>query len=60
MYSALRHAFERMSDIDTAVKALQEAELYRQKIGDFGSEMAMRMALDRNTTPCKCPSSKRQ
>lgn len=54
MHRALRMAFERMVDVQTAVQALQEAEVFRQKLGEFGTEMAQRMATDPKTSPCKC------
>ncbi|XP_039814018.1 uncharacterized protein LOC120676755 [Panicum virgatum] len=40
-----------MTDVQSAVQALQELEVFRQKVGEFGSEMAMRMAMDPKTSP---------
>ena len=53
MFAALKETFQAMTDVESAVQALQEAEIYRQKIGEFGSELAQRMATDPRTTPCK-------
>ena len=53
MFRGLKDTFERMTDVQSAVQALQELEVFRQKVGEFGSEMAMRMAMDPKTSPCK-------
>ena len=53
MYRGLKDAFQRMTDINTVVQALQEAEVFRMKRGEFGTEMARQMAIDPKTTPCK-------
>jgi len=53
MFRGLKDTFERMTDVQSAVQALQEFEVFRQKVGEFGSEMAMRMAMDPKTSPCK-------
>ena len=53
MFRGLNDTFERMTDVQSAVQALQELEVFRQKVGEFGSEMAMRMAMDPKTSPCK-------
>ena len=42
-----------MTDVQSAVQALQELEVFRQKFGEFSSEMAMTMAMDPKTSPCK-------
>ena len=49
--NALREAFERMADIDTAAEALSEAQIYRTKGGSFSSELAKKMACDGKTSP---------
>jgi hypothetical protein len=51
--SDLRHAFEYMTDVDTAAAALQEVEFYRRKQGEFGRPLAEKMAYDHNTSPGK-------
>jgi hypothetical protein len=47
----LRIALERMCDTNTAAIALQQAEYFRQKHGDFAGELAVRLAVDRGTSP---------
>ena len=42
-----------MMDLQSAVQALQEFDLFRQKVVEFGGEMAMKMAMDHRTSPCK-------
>jgi len=42
-----------MTDLQSAVQALQELDMFRQKVGEFGGEMAMRMAMDPKTSPSK-------
>jgi hypothetical protein len=42
---------ERMFDSNTATMALQEYDFFKRKIGDFSSELARRMAVDRGTSP---------
>ena len=49
----LKDTFQRMTDLQSAVQALQEFDMFRQKVGEYGSEMAMRMAMDPKTSPCK-------
>jgi hypothetical protein len=49
----LRQAFEFMTDTNTCVVALQEAEHYRRKQRSFSSELAAKMACDNNTSPGK-------
>jgi hypothetical protein len=46
----LRIALERMCDTNTAAIALQQAEFFRQKHGDFAGELAVRLAVDRGTS----------
>jgi hypothetical protein len=53
MHQMLKDAFERMMDVESVVQALQEAEVFRMKHGEYGSEMAQWMATDPKTTPCK-------
>jgi hypothetical protein len=53
MFRGLKDTFGCMTDVQTAVQALQKAELFRQKVGEFGSDMGMQMALDPKTMPCK-------
>jgi hypothetical protein len=40
-----------MGTTEEAITALNEAELYRRKAGEFGRELATRMALDSRTSP---------
>jgi hypothetical protein len=56
MYRMLKAAFERMTDVESAVQALQEAEVFRMKHGEYGPEMAHRMTMDPKTSPCKSSS----
>jgi len=53
MFRGLKDTFEHITDVQSTVQALQELEVFRQKVGEFGSEMAMRMAMDPKTSPCK-------
>jgi hypothetical protein len=53
MFRSLKDTFESMTDVQTAVQALQEAEVFRQKLGEFGTEMERRAAIDPKTSPCK-------
>jgi hypothetical protein len=39
MFRSLKDTFQSMTDVQTAVQALQEAEVFRQKHGEFGTEM---------------------
>jgi hypothetical protein len=48
----LRAAFEMLTDVNTAVKALHKAEMYRRKQRDFSKPLADSMARDSNTSPC--------
>ncbi|ONM60411.1 hypothetical protein ZEAMMB73_Zm00001d022404 [Zea mays] len=47
----LRKGVERMFDSNTAAMTLQEYDFFKRKIGDFSSELARRMAVDRGTSP---------
>jgi hypothetical protein len=58
MYQMLKDAFEHMTDVESAVQALQEAEVFRMKHGDYGSEMAHQMATDPKTSPRKHSSQR--
>jgi hypothetical protein len=42
-----------MTDVESAMQALQEAEVFHMNHDNYGSEIAQRMATDPNTTPCK-------
>ena len=53
MFRGLKDTFHRMTDLQSAVQALQEFDVFRQKVGEYNSEMAMRMAMDPKTSPCK-------
>jgi hypothetical protein len=53
MFRGLKDTFRRMTDVQTAVQALQEAELFRTWVGKFGTDMARQMAMDPKTSPCK-------
>jgi hypothetical protein len=58
VYRTLKDAFERMTDVESAVQALQEAEVFRMNHDDYGSEMAQLMATDPKTTPRKRSSQR--
>lgn len=49
--TALRDAFERLTDVDTAAEALSETQTYRTKFGSFASPLARKMACDGKTSP---------
>ena len=53
MFGGLKEAFSRMTDIHTSIVALQEAEIFRQQLGEFSTELAQKMAMDPKTTPGK-------
>ena len=53
MFRGLKDTFQRMTDVQSAVQALQEFEVFRTKVGEFGSEMAIKMAMNLKTSPCK-------
>jgi len=53
IFRGLKDTFQRMTDIQSVVQALQEFDVFRQKVGEYGSEMAMQMAMDPKTSPCK-------
>jgi hypothetical protein len=54
----LKDAFERMTDVESAMQALQEAEVFCMKHGDYGSEMAQWVATYPKTSPCKRSSQR--
>jgi uncharacterized membrane protein YgcG len=56
MFRSLKDTFQSMTDLQTAVQALQEAEVFRRKHGDFAQEIARRAAIDPKTSPCKINS----
>jgi hypothetical protein len=56
MFRSLKDTFQSMTDVQTAVQALQEAVVFRQKLGEFDTEMARRAAIDPKTSPCKSNS----
>jgi hypothetical protein len=49
--NALRTAFERMTDLDTAAAALSEAQTFCAKVGSFSSPLAHKMTVDGKTSP---------
>jgi hypothetical protein len=49
--NALRIAFERMTDLDTAAAALSEAQTFCAKAGSFSNPLAQKMAVDGKTSP---------
>jgi hypothetical protein len=53
MFRSLKDTFQSMMDVQTAVQALQEAKVFCQKHGEFGTEMARRAVFDPKTSPCK-------
>ena len=53
MFRELKDTFQRMTYLQSVVQALQEFDVFRQKIGEYSSEMAMRMAMDPKTSPSK-------
>ena len=57
LWRAVRRAFEQMTDTDTALLALQECDAFRRKVGEFGTELATRMAMDANTSHGKTYSA---
>jgi hypothetical protein len=46
----LHKGVKRMFDLNTATIALQEYDFFKRKIGDFSSELARRMVVDRGTS----------
>jgi hypothetical protein len=56
MFHSLKDTFQSMTDLQTVVQALQDAEVFRRKHGDFAQEIAMRAAIDPKTSPCKINS----
>ena len=53
MFRGLKDTFQHMTDIQSAMQALQELDLFRHKVGEFGGEMAKNMAMGPRTSPCK-------
>jgi hypothetical protein len=49
--SALRSAFERMTDVNTAAEALSEAQTSCAKVGSFSIPLAQKMAVDDKMSP---------
>jgi hypothetical protein len=49
--NALRTAFERMTDLDTAVAALLEAQTFCAKTNSFSSPLAHKMTVDGKMSP---------
>jgi hypothetical protein len=49
--NALRSAFERMTDLDTTVAALSEAQTFCVNIGSFSSPVTQKMMVDGKTSP---------
>jgi len=47
----VRMGVDKMLETDAAAKALQEFEIFRRKQGEFSTDIARRMAIDRNTPP---------
>jgi hypothetical protein len=56
MFHSLNDTFQSMTDVQTAMQALQEAEVFRQNLGEFGTDMARRATIDAKTSPCKSNS----
>jgi hypothetical protein len=48
--NALRTAFERMTDLDTATAALSEAQFFCANAGSFSSPLTQKMAVDGKTS----------
>jgi hypothetical protein len=49
--SALRSAFERMIDVDTATEALSEAQTFCLNVVSFSSPLAQKMTVDGKMSP---------
>ncbi|WVZ92462.1 hypothetical protein U9M48_038525 [Paspalum notatum var. saurae] len=49
--SLVRKGVDKMLEVDSAAYALQEFETFRRKLGEFSTDIARRMAIDRNTPP---------
>jgi hypothetical protein len=58
MYHMLKTAFDRMTDVQSTMQALEEAEVFRMKHGKFASKMAQQMATDPKTSPCMSSSQR--
>ena len=49
--AVMRNGLEKMLNTNSAAIALQEFEIFRTKQGEFSSDIARRMAIDRKTSP---------
>jgi hypothetical protein len=49
--NALRSAFERMTDVDTATEALSEVQTFGVNASSFSSPLAQKMAVDGKMSP---------
>jgi hypothetical protein len=49
--NALRTAFERMIDLDTAAATLSEAQTFYAKTGSFSCPLTQKMTVDAKTSP---------
>jgi hypothetical protein len=49
--SALRSAFERMTDVDIAAETLSEVQTFCVKAGSFSSHLTQKMVVDGKTSP---------
>jgi hypothetical protein len=49
--NALRTAFKRMTDLDTAAAALSEAQTFYAKVGSFSSPLTQKMVVDGKILP---------
>jgi hypothetical protein len=53
MFRGLKDTFGRMTDVQTAVQALHEAELFRTQVGEFGTDMARQIRVTRSVNDNK-------
>ena len=53
IFCGIKDTFQCMTDVQSAAQALQELELFRMKVGEFASEIAMKMAMDPKISPGK-------
>ena len=49
--AVMRNGLEKMLNTNSAAIALQEFETFRTKQGEFSSDIARRMTIDRKTSP---------
>jgi hypothetical protein len=54
MFRGLKDTFGRMTDVQTAVQALQEAELFCTQVGEFGTDMARQIVTPDFPKETKC------